>query len=253
MPRKPRDFYSTNFYHIMVQGIEKKNIFDNNKYKEKYIQLIKENKKIYKITILSLCVMINHAHIVIHCENNESMSKFMKSINTSYANYYNKVEERVGYVFRDRFLSEPIFDDRYLHNCIAYVHNNPVKAGLVKRREDYKYSSYNSYYKLDDIINEQSIKLVFGDNENYIKNYEEMNKNNQDKFLDVNEDFLNPNDVITSFYDKFNIDQRDIFLNNEWLKKLVNELTIKCGLSIRKICEIIKVDRTRVRNVLKNT
>lgn len=252
MSRKPRNFYSSNFYHIMVQGIEKKNIFYKTKYREKYIELIKENSKKYNIIIISLCVMTNHAHIIIHCQDNESMSKFMKSINTSYANYYNKLEERVGYVFRDRYLSEPIFDERYLFNCIAYVHNNPVKAGMVKRREDYKYSSYNSYFKFDDIINEETIRLLFGDDKDYVKKIEAINKNNQDKFLDINDSFLEAEDVIKSFYSRYSIDERDIYLNKIWLKKLVNELVVKCGLSVRKICEILKVDRTRVRNVLKN-
>lgn len=251
MSRKPRSFYSSNFYHVMVQGIEKKDIFYKNKYREKYIELIKENSKKYNIIIISLCVMTNHVHIIIYCEDNVSMSKFMKSINTSYANYYNKIEERVGYVFRNRYLSEPIFDERYLYNCISYVHNNPVKAGMVKRREDYKYSSYNSYLKHDDLINEKTVKLVFGENIDYVKKYEEINKNSQDIFLDVNDSLLEPKDVIKSFYIRYSIDERDIYLSKLWLKKLVNELVIKSGLSVRKICELLKVDRTRVRNVLK--
>ena len=43
--------------------------------------------------------------------------------------------------------SEPIYDEKYLYNCIAYIHNNPVKAKIVKEPKDYVYSSYNSYIR----------------------------------------------------------------------------------------------------------
>ena len=54
---------------------------------------------------------------------------------------------RKGYVFRDRYVSEPIDSKKYLINCIKYIHMNPVKAKIVKYCREYKFSSYNFYNK----------------------------------------------------------------------------------------------------------
>ena len=251
MPRVPRSFYSTNFLHITVQGIEKKNIFYKSKYRDKYINLIMENKERYNIIIISHCVMTNHAHIIIYQNEISDVSNFMKSINTSYANYFNKIEERVGHVFRNRFSCEAINDINYLYNCIGYVHNNPVKAGIVKKIGDYKHSSYNDYINHTGIVNDKVIELVFDGNKNYLDIFLEINKNSQQKFLDENEEFLDSNYVISEFFSKRNIDKSDIYINNSILKKLVLELNIKSGLSIRKISDLLKIPRTRIMKVLK--
>ena len=72
----------------------------------------------------------------------------MRKINSIYAKYYNfMMDDRVGYVYRDRFLSEPITSHRYLVNCIKYIHFNPVKAKIVNDCSQYKFSSYNFFCK----------------------------------------------------------------------------------------------------------
>jgi len=253
MPRIPRNFYSANFLHITVQGIEKKDIFYKSKYKEKYINLIMENKEIYGVTIISYCIMSNHAHILIYRNEKSNISDFMKSINISYAKYFNKTESRVGYVFRNRFSSEEINNIEYLYNCIGYIHNNPVKAGIVKKIQNYKYSSYNDYINFTGIVNKEVIELVFNGNEKYLDEFIEINKNSQQKFFEVNDEFLEPDVVMLEFFSQTNLDKSDIYINNNILKKLVLELNIKSGLSIRKISEILKIPRTRVMSVLKKT
>ena len=91
------------------------------------------------------------------------MSKFMPKVNTKYAKYYNYMtDKRVGYVFRDRYTSEAIENERYLINCINYIHNNPVKANIVKRCGDYKYSSYSDFINGNKInILERILKTKF--------------------------------------------------------------------------------------------
>ena len=76
--------------------------------------------------------MDNHVHILLLCNSIKEMSKFMQNVNTRFALYYNDVNERVGYVFRDRFLSEPIKNKEHLFSCISYIHYNPVVAGISK-------------------------------------------------------------------------------------------------------------------------
>ncbi len=56
----------------------------------------------------------------------------MRNLNQSFSQYYNKLNDRVGTIFRNRFQSEVITDQKYLQNCISYIHNNPVKACICK-------------------------------------------------------------------------------------------------------------------------
>lgn len=145
MPRKARNICNAKFFHVIVQGINKEYIFKTERYMEKYLEIIHEFAKELNVEIIAYCIMNNHAHFVIYEQNIENLSKLMRKTNTKFAKYYNFTEERVGYVFRDRFRSEPIIDVKYLITCINYIHNNPVKANIVKSCEMYKYSTYNQF------------------------------------------------------------------------------------------------------------
>ena len=78
--------------------------------------------------------------------------------------YYNTIKDRAEYVYGDRYYSEAISAERYLYNCIAYIHYNPVVVRIVNNPEEYKYSSYNDYVQEDGIVGNETIQLVFGEN-----------------------------------------------------------------------------------------
>lgn len=145
MPRIARRKLEASFFHIMVQGINKGYIFDKEREKKKYIDILNKYKEECKIQVLSYCIMDNHAHLLIYSQRIEDMSKFMHFVNMSYSSYYNKVNNRVGYVFRNRYKSEAIYEEKYLLNCIYYIHMNPVKAGIIKEAQEYRYSSCKQY------------------------------------------------------------------------------------------------------------
>jgi REP element-mobilizing transposase RayT len=148
MPRRARREHETSFFHVIVQGIEKKFIFNRKEYIERYIDLLfYEKEKNKKVRILAYCIMNNHAHILLGVENVKSLSEYLRVVNARYAMFYNNKEQRVGYVFRDRYKSEPIYNHDYLYKCLAYIHLNPVEAGMVDEPNMYKYSSYNDYIK----------------------------------------------------------------------------------------------------------
>ena len=80
--------------------------------------------------------MTNHVHLLIH-EKEEPVAKTMQRIATRYAWWYNQKYERSGHVFQGRYGSECVEDDEYLLTVIRYIHNNPVKAGIVTQPEDF--------------------------------------------------------------------------------------------------------------------
>lgn len=91
--------------------------------------------------------MSNHVHFTIYVEDINELSQLMFKVNSKYAQMYNKKNNRCGVLFRNRYQIQPIFNERQSLNCIDYIYKNPVKAGMVSRCEDYKFSSYNDYKK----------------------------------------------------------------------------------------------------------
>lgn len=182
MPRIARKDFNTSFFHVMCQGINKENIFESDMLKEKYILLMKKYLKDLEIDIVSYCIMTNHVHIVIHTSDIVYMSTYMKKINTEYAKFYNWYTKRVGFVFRDRFKSQPIINQKHLFQCINYIHLNPVKAGIVTKCNEYKYSSYNDFVKNKFLKESEYIRGLFENNAFFdINNIEQSSD-----FIDVN-------------------------------------------------------------------
>lgn len=249
MPRIARKDYKTNYFHIIVQGMNKEWIFKKEKYLKKYRELLLNNKEKYDIKILAYCIMNNHAHILIYCEKIEELSQYMKSVNTSYANYYNTIEERVGHVFRNRYEAEEINSERYLLNCIAYIHNNPVKAGMVRKASDYKYSSYNNYINKTGIITNTILKLIFGTSTNYLEQYKVIHKEEY-SFKDIVEDKRSAKEIIEEYEKEKNIKIKEIKQSEKYTIELTKRLKEE-GLSINKISQIIEINRFKLARILK--
>lgn len=149
MARIARRYNNASFFHVIVQGIGKEEIFFKERYKNEYLKLMIEKSNKANIDIICYCIMNNHAHFILHVADINELSEIMQKTNSVYARYYNYMENgRVGYVFKGRFLSKAINNRRYLINCVKYIHNNPVKARIIKHCAEYKFSSYNSYLKL---------------------------------------------------------------------------------------------------------
>ena len=85
MPRQSRKNLTGEFFHLIVQGINKERIFESDKMKEAYKSLLRKNLKDTKINILAYCVMNNHVHILVHSAEKEQISIFMRKVNTGYA------------------------------------------------------------------------------------------------------------------------------------------------------------------------
>lgn len=85
------------------------------------------------------------------------MDLVIKRIGARFVYWYNIKYQRVGHLFQDRFKSEPVETDKYLLAVIRYIHQNPIKAGICKKAEDYKYSSYNEYTTASLIVDTEFI------------------------------------------------------------------------------------------------
>jgi hypothetical protein len=88
--------------------------------------------------------MSNHVHLLIETPK-DSISRVMQMINFTYTQYFNKKYKKVGHLFQGRYKSFLCDKDNYLLSLVRYIHTNPVRAGLVKHPEQYRWSSHADY------------------------------------------------------------------------------------------------------------
>ncbi len=136
----------------MVQGIAKEYIFDTDEMKNTYLYNLAKYKDEEGIKILAYCIMGNHCHLLVYTPSVDNLGRYMLRVNTRYAKYYNFKTDRVGYVFRERYKSQAIYDINYVGNCLCYIHNNPINAGIAQKLDEYPYSSYDCYMRRIGII-----------------------------------------------------------------------------------------------------
>ncbi len=253
MPRIARKFNESNYYHVIVQGINKEFIFKDEKYMESYKRIIIKKLKEIEIKILAYCIMNNHAHFLIYSENSNSLSKFMQKINTSYSRLYNKENGRVGYVFRDRFYSQNIIGEMQLCNCLRYIHNNPVKAKIVNNMSEYKYSSYNEYLKKREIISKDSKRIIFGSKKNYIEQFNWIHNNcSEENFYDIQEENKEEINVFLSKIEKrYGMKINEIKKERVLLKVLVKHARSKTKITIEKLAKILDISKSTIGRYCK--
>lgn len=246
MPRRARKDLETTFFHIMVQGIEKKYIFEKGIYKKQYLELMFNQSEEFKINIIAYCIMDNHAHILINVDRILDMSKYMHKVNGLFAQYYNFMENnRVGFVFRNRFTSEPLYNQKYLLNCIKYIHNNPVNAHMVERPEKYEYSSYNLYKNKAGIARSKLINETINIEDVIIE------ENEAYTFFDID---VNKDEIIKRTIKKyeidFNIELKEIVENKYILEKMIRELKDNYKIKYKDIANEIGISLSTITRLV---
>ena len=221
MPRIPREDVETSFFHIMTQGINKNYIFDDPVDIKYYINIMYELQQEYKLNIIAYCIMNNHAHFLMEVDKIEELSKFMQRLNLKYGLYYNRKYSRVGFVFRNRYKSEGIYNEEHLYNCIQYIYDNPVKAGICKKASEYPYSNYKE-------INVQT-------NNSYV--YIETEEERKKEIREVIDRFCKTNGIMK---DKLKE-------NREKLKEMICLLRDEYKISFRNISKELNVGREKIR------
>lgn len=149
MARKKRVWYPGAQYHVMTRGNRRTNIFKTTDDFHEYLMILFDTKLKYPFKLYAYCLMDNHIHLHIKTEK-VKLSRIMQQVNTMYSRYFNEEYNLVGHTFQGRYVAELIETDAYMLQTNRYIHNNPVKAKIVKYPQDYKWSSYPSYvYGID--------------------------------------------------------------------------------------------------------
>lgn len=157
MPRQQRRKSESGIYHVMLRGINQQQIFQDEEDNLKFLQIVKECKAISEFKLFAYCLMENHVHLLIK-EGKEPIELIFKRIGNRFVYWYNTKYKRVGHLFQDRYRSEPVETYEYFLTVLRYIHQNPVKAGIVKSCGKYRFSSYNEYIKESKIIDDELAK-----------------------------------------------------------------------------------------------
>ena len=150
MARKPRLHVEGGFYHVILRGNGGKKIFFSNQDRDRLYLLIKEGRERFNYLLHAYCFMTNHIHLIIQV-GNDPLSKIVQNISFRYTKYINKKKKRAGHLFQGRYKAMLIDADTYLLELVRYIHNNPLRAGMVKNALDYKWSSYQTYLGIQEI------------------------------------------------------------------------------------------------------
>jgi len=131
MPRQARLDTPGTLHHVIVRGIEKKNIFDDKYDRANMVARMEELAKETETSIYAWSLMTNHVHILLK-SGPHGLSQFMRRLLTGYAITYNLRHKRYGHLFQNRYKSIICDEDVYFQQLVRYIHLNPLRASLVK-------------------------------------------------------------------------------------------------------------------------
>ena len=141
-------------HHITQRGNRRQQTFFSDEDYQSYIDLMAEWCKHFNVEIWSYCLMPNHTHLIAVPATSEGLASAIGEAHRRYARMVNFREGWRGYFWQGRFASF-IMDEHHLLAAARYIEQNPVRAGLVKRAEEYQWSSCRAYLNLvkDPLVN----------------------------------------------------------------------------------------------------
>ncbi len=163
MARPPRIEFPGAFYHIIVRGNQRQNIFIDDKDRRKYLSRVQSYKTKLKFILYSYVLMSNHIHLLIETPD-VPISRIMQVLNFTYTQYFNRKYGKTGHLFQGRYKALLCDRDEYLVALVRYIHLNPVRAGLVKMPDEYPWSSHSEYLKKrSEIVDCEKVLRLFSE------------------------------------------------------------------------------------------
>ena len=145
MPRIARICAVNYPHHITQRGNNRGTVFFNGEDREFYLRTLRAYGEKWDLDIWAYCLMENHVHILAVPRTEESLAKGMGGTNLVYTQYINRRYERSGRLWQNRFFSTTVDQEAYLWAVAIYIERNPVRANIVKRAEDYPWSSAKAH------------------------------------------------------------------------------------------------------------
>jgi len=248
--RKPRKKSNSGVYHIILRGINRQSIFEDDEDRLKFIRILTRYKEISECRIFAYCLMDNHVHLMLQ-ELKEPISLMLQRVCSSYVSWYNAKHERCGHLFQERFKSEPVENDSYFLTVLRYIHQNPVKAEIVRDIAEYQWSSYSEYTKHSIIVDKEYALRMFSDRpDESVERFAQFSRElNADSCLEIPETKtkLSDDDLRRIVRHRFNIDVSRICNElKENQSEILRGMKEVEGVTIRQIARLTGLSTTKV-------
>ncbi len=164
---KPKKFYEGEYYHIFNRSIAKFGIFKDPNNCQRFLETLNyyNNRFVVEkfsedsiVKYLTYKIMPTHYHLLVKILKDHQLSKYVNNFENSFSRYFNIKFDRKGPLWESSFKAVKINTDEQLLHVSRYLHLNAVTAGLVKKPEDWKFSSYK-----DLITNKKFLKEIITD------------------------------------------------------------------------------------------
>ena len=140
MPRLARTVCARVPHHVTQRGNRREEVFFTDEDRLAYLAWLKDYAEKYEVEILTYCLMTNHIHLIAVPAGGDGLEKMLKPLHMRYAQRINRVRHWKGHVWQGRFFSSAL-DGDYLWAAVRYVERNPVRARMVQKAENYRWSS----------------------------------------------------------------------------------------------------------------
>lgn len=281
MARPLRIEFEGAVYHVTSRGNAKKDIFEDDVDREVFLKVLDEVIKRFNWLCHAYCLMNNHYHLLIETPEG-NLSKGMRQLNGVYTQRHNHRHNKTGHVFQGRYKAILIDKESYLLEVSRYVVLNPVRAMLVKRPDDWKWSSYLAtagIAKTPEYLTTDWILGRFGNNKaeaelryrefvmNGIKKEESPWKRLQGQVLLGDERFIERfSDLLSKKRDIREIPRyqryasrpplEELFKDTEIEKnkrdKRICDAHIRYGYTLKEIAEYLGIHYTTVSKIIKS-
>lgn len=249
MPRTARKKSNLCINHVILRGVNQQIIFEDDYDYMQFISILKYYKGLCNFKLYAYCLMNNHIHLLIE-HTNVNLDVIMKKLEVKFVKWYNHKYQRTGYLFQDRFKSEPVNDMKYFLTVFRYIHQNPLHAGLESALGSYPWSSYRDYLISDSsFIDVNKILNLFSTHKDCMNYLQTTSNEKCMEYFSVPR--LSDADALKIIQQKTfcnspsEFQRLDLLTRNRYLRMLQNS-----GISVRQLSRLTGISRTSINNAI---
>jgi len=165
MARKPRIFVPHGNFHVYCRVSRGEPVFEDRCEAEHWVTTLRETVRLHRLKVLAWCLMSNHYHLVLR-SGREPLWRAMARIQRRTSWHFNRCAGVKGRLWQSRYQAKLILDQAYFDQAVAYVHLNPVAAGIVSDPADYRWCGHNELIgrSAPSLIDVAEALVCYGDN-----------------------------------------------------------------------------------------
>jgi len=130
--------------HITHRGVNRAAVFYDDDDRRRYLRYLREASDDARVAVHAYVLMTNHVHLLVTADRDGAISRAMQQVGHRYVTSFNRRHARTGTLWEGRFRSSLVDTDAYALAVYRYIELNPVRAGLVERPEQYRWSSVHA-------------------------------------------------------------------------------------------------------------